>query len=63
MNLNVALKAPVRAGGPSVMIVSGSPVVIHVYGPAGVGSTFGGSARSIARTQRLCVPDASPVSS
>ena len=45
--------------------MSGSPTVVQVNGcspGAGVGSTFGGSARSMARTQSVCCPEARPSS-
>src|SRR5688572_13201832 len=61
-NVNVALNAPVTAGGPVRIVVSGSPRVVHVW-DAGVWSTLGISARSMARTSKVCAPCSRPTSS
>src|ERR671915_1911191 len=68
-NSHVAVYEPVGSVGPESMIVSGSPVVVHTNGsvsfgpkprslPAGVGSTFGTTAASSARTHSQCRPEA-----
>ena len=62
-NVKVAVNSPVGSVGAESMNVSGSPVVIQTNGSApgaGVGSTFGGSAASSARTQSQCGPEARP---
>src|SRR5918997_513981 len=51
-----------RSSGPEVIVVLGSPTTVQVYS-AGVGSVFGTSARSMARTWIVCWPDERPVSS
>ena len=52
-NVNVALRSNVVAAGVVSRVVVGAPITVHVW-DAGVGSTFGGSARSTARTSRVC---------
>src|ERR671915_703083 len=67
-NSKIAVYEPVGSVGPLSMIVFGSPVVVQTNGsvslgpkprsrPAGVGSTFGISAASSARTHSQCWPE------
>ena len=62
VNSNVAVYPALRVAGCAVRVVVGSPIAVQVW-LAGVGSVLGGSARSTARTSRVCSPDASPISS
>jgi hypothetical protein len=50
------------SGGIESICVSGTPSTVQLR-TAGLGSTFAGSARSSARTRRVCEPVARPVSS
>jgi hypothetical protein len=64
-NANVALVLVVVEGGPESIVVSGGVVsggpepTVHVQ-TAGVGSVLAGFAASVARTRKLCSPNASP---
>src|SRR5918999_1268822 len=61
-NVNTPLALVVSAGGCESIRVCGSPSTVQLR-TAGVGSTFGGSARSNDRTRSVCEPVARPVSS
>src|SRR5918999_4163711 len=60
-NVNTPLALVVSAGGIESIRVCGSPGTVQL-GTAGVGSTFGGSARSNDRTRSVCEPVARAVS-
>src|ERR687895_1210167 len=61
-NVNTPLALVVSAGGIESIRVCGSPSTVQLR-TAGLGSTFGGSARSNDRTRSVCEPVARPVSS
>jgi hypothetical protein len=61
-NVNVALRSDVVAAGVVSSVVVGGPITVQLCS-AGVGSTFGGSARSTARTSRWWRPFSRPLKS
>ena len=61
-NVNTPLALMLGSGGVESIFVSGSPSTVQLR-TAGLGSTFGSSAMSIARTRSVCEPVARPVSS
>src|ERR687895_291178 len=61
-NVNTPLALVVSAGGCESIRVCGSPSTVQLR-TAGLGSTFGGSARSNDRTRSVCEPVPRPVSS
>src|SRR5918997_4951371 len=61
-NVNTPLALVVSAGGIESIRVCGSPTPGQLR-TAGLGATFGGSARSNDRTRSVCEPVARPVSS